>query len=477
MQGVRYLLTAALAAALVAAGCSGAEPAASADAAPAPADTAVYVTVDTDRESVQWQQVEELLKRIPGAEQAVEDGLGEALGKAGLEWDGDVAPALGPTVALVLPGKSSDPVLLTQPEDEAKLDALLAKSDENPVAREIDGWTAVAEDEAALDAYERALSGEQLSGQAAFAEAMAELPEDALARVYVRGDALDLAGLSQSIAGLGGGGLASPGTLGLGTLAAAVVAEDEGMRVVGSAQQESLPRSFTPTLLANVPDDALLAATFEGGKQLTEQLRTALVGSGPLLEGLERQLGVSLEEVVSLLEGQGVVYLRPGIPIPEVTLVLEQTDARQPATLKTLLQALAAASKGQLATATEDGVQVTRLTLGPVSVASAATNGNLFVTTGRGGIAAFLADNAKLVDDAGFRGAMDRVGYDGSTSGLVYADVDALVPLLEGLAGLAGGTTSGLDEVTKALAAVDSFALNTATSGDTAELEGFLAVR
>ena len=35
----------------------------------------------------------------------------------------------------------------------------------------------------------------------------------------------------------------------------------------------------------------------------------------------------------------------------------------------------------------------------------------------------------------------------------------------------------GLEDVTKALVAVDSFALNTTTSGDVAELEGFLAVR
>src|SRR5262245_6171381 len=130
MHGVRYLLAAAFASALVAAGCSGAEPAASADAAPAPAGAAVYVTIDTDRDSAQWEQIEELLQRIPGAEQTVEKALGQALGEAGLDWDADVAPALGPTVAAVLPGKSSDPVLLTQPDDDAKLAALIAKSDE-----------------------------------------------------------------------------------------------------------------------------------------------------------------------------------------------------------------------------------------------------------------------------------------------------------------------------------------------------------
>ena len=75
-----------------------------------------------------------------------------------------------------------------------------------------------------------------------------------------------------------------------------------------------------------------------------------------------------------------------------------------------------------------------------------------------------------------FTKATKNVGYAGSTSALVYADVDGLVPLLQGLAGLAGGTTSGLDDVTKALGAVDSFALNVQSEGIEAKLDGFLAV-
>ena len=185
---------------------------------------------------------------------------------------------------------------------------------------------------------------------------------------------------------------------------------------------------------------------------------------------------MSVEDVASLLSGEAVLYLRPGVPIPEITVVLEQTDAKQAVTLEALFRGLARAAKGQVETTTEDGARVTRLTVGPVSVAYGVADGRLFVTTGRGGIAAFRGDGAKLVDAPAFSTSTKNVGYAGSTSALVYADVDGLVPLLQGLAGLAGGTASGLDDANKALGAVDSFALNVQTEGIEAKLDGFLAV-
>jgi hypothetical protein len=472
MHLVRFLLAAVAAFALVAAGCAGSKPAASAEDAPAPPNTGFYATLNTDRSSAQWQQVEALLKRVPGAEGAVDKLLADALKETGLHWEDDVAPALGAEVAVVLPRSSSQPVGLVQPEDDEKLKELVSKSDQKLVTREIEGWTALAQSESALDAYETGLKTGTLSEQPDFTAAMADLPEDALARVFVDGN-----GLSSLGANLGGisGGLPSLGNV--GTIGLAVVAEDAGVRLTGTARQEGLPTAFSPKLLAQVPADALLAATFKGGDELTSQLRTSLSGLGPLLQGFEQELGVSLADAASLLSGEAVLYLRPSVPIPEGTLVLEQTDAKQAVTLEALFRGLARAAKAKLETTTEDGARVTRLTVGPVSVAYGAADGRLFVTTGRGGIAAFRGDGAKLVDAPAFTSATKNVGYAGSTSALVYADVDGLVPLLQGLAGLAGGSTSGLDDATKALGALDSLALNVETDGIEAKLDGFLAVR
>jgi Protein of unknown function (DUF3352) len=472
MMLVRFLPAAVAAFALFAAGCAGSKPAATAEDAPAPPNAGFYATLNTDRSSAQWRQAEALLRRVPGAEGAVDKLLADALKETGLQWEDDVAPALGSEVAVVLPRASSQPVALLQPEDDDKLKELVSKSDQKLVTREIEGWTALAQSESALEAYETALTTGTLTEQPAFAAAMADLPEDALARVYADGS-----GLSSLGANLGGisGGVPSIGNVGVAGVA--VLAEDDGVRLTGTArQQQGLPRSFSPTLLARVPADALLAATFEGSDELTSQLRTSLSGLGPLLQGFERELGVSLEDVASLLSGEAVLYVRPGVPIPEITLVLEQTDAEQVVTLEALFRGLARAAKAQLETTTEDGARVTRLTVGPVSIAYGAADGRLFVTTGRGGIAAFRDAGAKLVDAPAFTKATKNVGYIGSTSALVYADVDGLVPLLQGLAGLAGGTTSGLDEATKALGAVDSFALNVQSEGIEAKLDGFLAI-
>jgi hypothetical protein len=473
MTLVRFLLAAVAAFALVAAGCAGSRPAASAEDAPAPPNVGFYATFNTDRSSAQWAQVEALLKRVPGAEGAVDKLLGDALKETGLQWEDDVAPALGSEVAVVLPRASSQPVALVQPEDDDKLKELVSKSDEKIVTREIEGWTALAQSESALDAYETALTTGTLSEQPDFAAAMADLPDDALARVFADGG-----GLSSLGANLGGisGGLPSLGNV--GKLGLAVVAEDDGVRLTGTArQQKGLPSSFSPKLLARVPADALLAATFKGSDELTGQLRTSLSGLGPLLQGFERELGVSLEDVASLLSGEAVLYFRPGVPIPEITLVLEQKNAKQAVTLEALFRGLAKAANRQLETTAEDGARVTRLTIGPVSVAYGAADGRLFVTTGRGGIAAFRRDGAKLVDAPAFTSATKNVGYAGTTSALVYADVDGLVPLLQGLAGLAGGTTSDLDDVSNALGALDSLAFNVQTDGIEAKVDGFVAVR
>ena len=470
MSFVRVLVAAALSGALLAAGCGGAKPTASGDAnAPAPAGAALYASLDTDRDSAQWQQLNALVERVPGAKDAVDRLFADALGQSGLDWDQDVAPALGPEVVVALPGGAKEPVALTQPEDDAKLHALLARSDTKLVTREIEGWSAVAQSEAALDAYEQALAKGRLADQPAFAEATAGLPDEALARVYAEG--AGLASLGSSVAGIGG----SVPSAGLGTFGLALVAEQDGVRLTGNAHQQGLPGSFTPTLLDQVPAGAMLAVTFRGGTDLTAQLRDAL-GQGSA-GNLQQLLGLSLEDLVSLLEGEGVLYVRPGLPIPELTIVLQQTNPKQADTLAALLRALAAGTKGEVTTATEDGVHVTRLALGPVTLSVGRADGRLFATTARGGIAAFESDGAKLVDEAAFQRAAKDVGYDGSTSGLLYADVDGLVPLLQGLAGLGGGSVKGVDDLAKALGALDSFMLNVTSRGDGATLQGFLAVR
>ena len=110
------------------------------------ADAIAYVSLDTDLESGQWDALRDHLDSFPEGDRLV-DRLLSSLAEGDVSWDRDVEPALGPEVAVVaLPGQAGDspsPVILTQSDDPAKLDALFARSDQTTERREIDGWQAV----------------------------------------------------------------------------------------------------------------------------------------------------------------------------------------------------------------------------------------------------------------------------------------------------------------------------------------------
>jgi hypothetical protein len=475
-------LTALLAAVLVTA--CGSRPAAtetSASAEVAPKDAAVWVLLDTDAGSAQWKQLTALIERIPGAEQA----LSSILADEGLDWKRDVLPALGPEVVVTVPGGASQAVVLTQPEDAAKLAALVEKSGAAATA-EVGGWTAVGESRAALDAYLEALDDGTLADDADFQDAVAGLPEEAVARAYVDGSGLGgfagrAAQAGAGIAGAGGLPAAAGATAGLGRLALALSAEPDGLRLTGNAELDgAAPASFAPTLLDRVPADALAAVVFRGGDLVGSQL-DSLGGSSPELRAqLETGLGISLDDVAELFAGQGVLYVRSGAPIPELTLALEGAGARGQQVLGKLVQGLgglAAAFGGtsgglKPVTAVEDGVEVTRLALGPVAISWASVGGTLVVTTGEGGIRAFRGDGPKLPGSAGFRRAAADVTLGERTSGFAYADVAGLAALLERV-----GDEKSSDGLVAALGALDTLAVDTTAESGALRLDGFLRVR
>jgi hypothetical protein len=491
MRSVRVFLVTLLGAVLLA-GCGGSETGSSTDsAATAPSNAGFYVSVDTNRDGDQWRKLEALVDEIPGGQEALDSFLGAFAKDAGVDIEEDVLPAVGGEVVLVLPAGSANPVVLVQPENREKLEQLAAKSDEDLVLREVEGWTAIGETDAALDTYEQALEAGRLADDAAFSEAMAELPAETLVRAYVRGEGLEgvlgraQAGALGSLGALGGlGGLAQGGSASaaaLGTIALAVAAEDGGVRISGSADQEGIPPSFAPKLLPKVPHGAFVAVTFKGGKALSEQLRKTVAGSEAELRQLEQLLGITLDDLLELFEGEAVFYARPGLPIPELTLAVESTGG-QLKTIDALFQRLAARSNAKITSTVESGVPVKILAVQGISVRYAETAGLVVVTTSPAGIRALAAGGAKLVDDNGFKAAARDVGYDGSTTGFVYVDVDALAPLLQGFLGLAGGggtpgAAAGLEQLARAIEAFDSVAANVTSRGNRAQFEAFVRIR
>src|SRR5215216_93462 len=67
----------------------------------APASSVVYVSGITDPSSDQWQKADELLSHFPGRAKLLAS-VRKDLAKDGLTWEGDLKPALGDALHLVL---------------------------------------------------------------------------------------------------------------------------------------------------------------------------------------------------------------------------------------------------------------------------------------------------------------------------------------------------------------------------------------
>jgi hypothetical protein len=456
-------------AALLLAGCAGSDTAAGPipeSASLAPADALAYATVTTDEGSEQWQQAETLLERIPGAR----DGLTSAISAAaeeGLTWHEDVAPALGPEVVLVVTADRK-PVVLTQPEDEAKLDALIARSSEPVVRRSFGEWTALAETDADLAAYDAAVRRGTLEDVDAFVEGMEALPEDALGRAWV-----DVARAAEGL----GEVFAQASTevdLGLDWVSAALAAKDDGVLLTLDARTPGgADTHYEPELFDRVPSDAVAALSFGGTQGILDRVQ-GRVDVDEISQRIEDLTGVSLDGIVDALSGEGVLYVRGGENIPEVTLVLappEPDDAWE--TLNRLARTLSEQTDTPITTSTEDGIEVRRIAADEATLSFARLDDDtLIATTGVDAIRRFLGDGDKLVDTDAYQQAAKAVELGDRTRGFAYVDVDGLVLFVDGLA----GEENVPPNARETLDSLDSLILEADGDGETTTLSGFLRV-
>jgi hypothetical protein len=456
----------------LASGCGGAGESAGGGAGVVPLDAVVYASIDADKGSAQWDSALAVLDRLPGAREAADQALVSALADENLDFGDDVDPALGPeVVAVLLPGGHA--VGLTQPDDADKLLALLEKTAPGSVTAEIEGWTAVAAKQADLDAYQQQLARGRLEDDERFTDVASGLPTDALAHVYLRGSGL--ASLASGLAGgamLPGLGTGIPSTAALGEIGLALSAEDDGLKLSGVTRSSGeIGSSYTPTLLSRVPADARIVLSFSGSDALLDNVRGAAGGAGAAKQ-FEDLVGVPLDRLVQLFAGEGVVYLRNGGgTIPEATVVLQPADpAAALQTLKQIADAVAKRTDATVETATVAGQEITRLHLGDLTVELGRVDDVIVATNAAGGIASFAAVSSSLADDSHFKAAGERAGFDATTSGLLYVDVDGLVPLVTNLA---GDLPAGAPD---ALAAIDDVFVQTSADGSKLRFTGFVRV-
>ena len=393
-------VAAIVAAPIVTAGCAGAQARGlgSADGAASvvPSNAVLFVAASTDVSSAQWHGIGEVLLQQLGRQSK-------------LTWADDLKPALGDELDVaVLPGKEPEVVAFTQPHDRGKLDALAAKY--SLQTRDVGGWTAVAKDTAALDAVANATT--TLAQSNLFGEAMNELPSGALARAYANGGEAE-----QLIASLSGS--AQTGAPDYRWAAAALVGSAHGLklegvaRAAGDAQHQLVP--YSAALLDRVPAGVLAVADFSippngfgSAGTMPPQLEKLL---GPIGSSLPSQLG-------AILGGETAIYVRPGLPIPEVTLVTRPADVD--AAVKALEGLVGGLPKP----------------FGGLTLHHATVGNDLVVSTSPGGIDDFRGAGPKLASDATFLEAKKLSGMPDQTTGFAYVNVKNVLPLLQ-LAGAA----------------------------------------
>jgi len=391
---MKVWLAAALGA-IALAGCGGNDTTAGAAAIGlAPADAIGYAELDSSLDSDQWRKVQALLDRFPSKPQFVVE-LDKQLSQEQLQWERDIDPALGETVAAIWVGNSADDVVVaTQPDDDAKLRALVDKladqADTEYVIGEADGWTVVAKQQSAIDALK---SGDgELADNDGYQAALDELPDERLAFGWVSERALP----------------ADFPKLEFPWIAGAIEARDDGAAATLVERLTGDPgESYTSRRIDEAPADALAFLSFD-----TKSLR----GQTSSLAPLANLLGIRVDQLVADIEGEGAFWVLPAAGFPEVTLVLTTSSPER--TQQQLRQLFEGAPLPIRVGVVDDEVVATTATSPAQALERARVGGT-------------------LADDEDFREAKAAAGMPDETGGFLYLDVADALPLLA-LAGFAG---------------------------------------
>jgi hypothetical protein len=458
---------------LAAAGCGGDDSAATGGtgaASIAPESAVLYATINTDLDSDQVDQLEELLAKFPDRDKLLAE-IQKSLAEDDVSWETDIKPALGETFDLVLLDfKNSDDVVgIVKPSDEQKLEALLAKGDEPAVSRKVDGWTVIADDEATLDRFETARSSGKLEDADAFNDAMDGLPEEALAKLYVNGGAA-----TDALNEAGGG--AATGKNRLKTVALALGAKSSGLKLDGAFTSEleddfASSKPYESKLLEAAPEGALAFISGNGYGQVEESLNR----TPGTFDQFRDMLGVDLQGVFKLLDGEFAFWVGRGAPIPEVTFLAEAKDEAAAMAALDKLAGLATAEAGAQTRTTEiDGVPAKQVVIEGFPITYAAFDGRVIVTSRPGAISDVRERGDSLADDEDFKAAKDDAGMGDATFGFVYLNIEELAALVEGFAGASGGEIP--PEVARNLEPLGAFVFYGSGEAEDLKLSAFLSI-
>jgi hypothetical protein len=333
-------------------------------AALAPADTIAYANVYLQPSTAQQMRLGALIGRLPGFEDAsrldekIDEVAQNLLGSAGIDYRGDVRPWLGnqASIALLPANGGGEPspiafLAVTDPDSaEAALSHTAAQQGSEVTTKDHQGIVLSVADGSAwafvdellvispsADAVETSIDVSRgdpsLAGSVGFGEAMAELPSDHLASIYLDlSRAAQLAGSETELSGWSVAG-------------AALVAEEDGLRLVGAAPFDETAASASAragvalasepsTLVEWMPADTQGEAVIFGLRHVIDDAEAAAAGTeegqtftdalSSLRALVAFGLGLDLDDdVLPLLDREAAVAIsgiRDGLPSGQILL-------------------------------------------------------------------------------------------------------------------------------------------------------------
>lgn len=459
---MRRIALLGLVAALAACGGGGGGSTASDDAAGlVPPSALAFVILNTDVSSSQLKSAQEVLGKFP-----IKDRLLAELKRSARRGGGPSLDALtrsaGPQVDLAILDVAGEigSVGFAKPVDEKAFLRQLSSGGDPIVHATIGGWTVFSDKQALLDAVKKRTGG--LGEQSGYKDALATLPGEAIARAYIAPAALDEA-VSRS--GLGR-------TLPLGTkrarwLAAALTSASGALKLELHARGLARnAKQASSDLARQIPSGSIVALSMVGAGNALGPDR------GQALRRAQALLPFDVKAVVAALGTETIAYVRPGLPLPEVTVASKPKDVQ--ASLQavgSLLTTLAAPAK--TSTTTVDGVVLKQVDLGTFSLYYGAFDGELVVTDSRNAVAELRAKGDKLVDDAAFDDARNAAGMPAVSEGFLFVNLKDAVPAAEGLAQF--GNTTIPKELDENLRPLRTFLGYASREGDVQTYVAFLS--
>jgi len=403
----------------------------------------VFVAIDTDLDSSQWETVNELADKFPDKQKAI-DSIKRELIKNGLDWEEDLKPALGPELNVVMldfahPGET---VALMQPKNQGAFEDAVRKGNAHDpssklVYKQFHGWTVISDKLAAIDAFTQASDSAKrtLSEDKTFSSAM-DKAGDSIVRAYVNGAQL------MSAARKFGGADAGPYLKKLGTLDWLLMtmrAKSDGIAwdttvhgTPGTAFKNVAVNGLDGSLEKLVPKDALLYLAFHGSIGMLDGL-----GGNPILQqfgakGLDnvfRQLG-------TILEGENALYVRAAgtKDVPDVTFIASpRSGVDGAATLDRILNRYAKELGARPHRTTIAGVPARVIGAGPIAVRYANVKGKLIVTDLPAGIVFAQRGGKSLTNSQEYKDATS--GVPDSPQVVLYVDIHSTIPLINRFGG------------------------------------------